>query len=71
MTNSIKYRRLVIDTAFARMAGDAEYHTESQRIVDEFAAADWEALQIAEHRPAGDGDARDEISTPQHGEDGR
>ena len=41
-------KRAEIDAAFADMADDAEYQTESDSIAREFARADWEAWQLAE-----------------------
>ncbi|MGH9795119.1 MAG: hypothetical protein ACRD5G_10120 [Candidatus Acidiferrales bacterium] len=40
--------RASIDAAFAAMADDPAYLAEAETICEEFAAADWEALQIAE-----------------------
>lgn len=37
-----------IDAAFAEMSNDTEYHAEAIQIEDEFATAQWEAIQIAE-----------------------
>lgn len=44
-------RRETIDAAFAAMANDPGYQQEAQRTAEEFAAADWEALQIVERDP--------------------
>jgi len=41
-------RRDEIDAEIALMATDLEYQEEALRIVHEFAAADWEALQAGE-----------------------
>ncbi|KYC42991.1 hypothetical protein WA1_12870 [Scytonema hofmannii PCC 7110] len=41
-------KRAEIDAAFAKMADDDEYHTESLAIACEFAKSDWEAFQIGE-----------------------
>ena len=41
-------RREAIDAAFAEMADDPLYLREAMEITDEFRAADWEALRIAE-----------------------
>lgn len=41
-------KRAEIDAAFAAMADDKEYQAEAMTIADEFAHADWEALQIGE-----------------------
>lgn len=41
-------RRKRIDAEFSRMAGDAEYQKEAQRIAEEFASSDWEALGMVE-----------------------
>jgi len=41
-------QRRQIDAAFAGMTGDDAYQKEAQRITDEFAASDWEALELAE-----------------------
>ena len=49
--------RLAIDAAFADMSSDAEYQAESERIANEFASADWEALQMSGRTASGDGDA--------------
>jgi len=37
-----------IDAEFAGMADDVDYQAEARQIADEFACADWEALQLAE-----------------------
>lgn len=49
-------RRAAVDAAFAQMAADAEYQAEAQALSEEFARADWEALQAGE-RAVGAGDA--------------
>lgn len=41
-------RREAIDAAFGEMADDPLYQQEIAEIADEFRAADWEALRIAE-----------------------
>ncbi|MFH7028093.1 MAG: ribbon-helix-helix domain-containing protein [Heteroscytonema crispum UTEX LB 1556] len=41
-------KRADIDAAFATMADDVEYHAEAATINNEFAQADWEALEIGE-----------------------
>ena len=41
-------RREAIDAAFAEMADDPVYLRKAGEISDEFRAADWEALRIAE-----------------------
>ena len=41
-------QRAAIDAAFAAMAEDPAYQTETQAITDAFAQADWEALRLAE-----------------------
>ncbi|MGH8063646.1 MAG: ribbon-helix-helix domain-containing protein [Candidatus Entotheonellia bacterium] len=40
--------RAAIDAAFAAMADDPAYHAEARELATAFAAADWEALRIAE-----------------------
>jgi len=42
------YERAAIDAAFAAMADDPDYREEAERIADEFATADWEALRRGE-----------------------
>ena len=37
-----------IDAAFAEMASDTEYRAEAIQIEDEFAVAQWEAMQVTE-----------------------
>lgn len=44
-------RRAAVDAAFEAMADDSEYQAEALRITEEFAVADWEALQLGERRP--------------------
>lgn len=39
-----------IDAAFAAMADDDDYQAEARALVEEFATADWEALQLGESR---------------------
>jgi metal-responsive CopG/Arc/MetJ family transcriptional regulator len=41
-------QRAAIDAAFAAMADDPVYQTEAQALTTAFAAADWEALSLAE-----------------------
>ena len=41
-------QRAAIDSAFAAMAEDPAYQSETQTITDAFAQADWEALRRAE-----------------------
>lgn len=41
-------RRAEIDAAFLEMANDPEYQREALRITEEFAVADWEALQLGD-----------------------
>ena len=41
-------RRATVDAAFSRMADDPEYQAEALRVAEEYAAADWEAIRIAE-----------------------
>jgi metal-responsive CopG/Arc/MetJ family transcriptional regulator len=41
-------RRAAIDAEFAHMANDPAYQEEALQVAEEFAAADWEALQAAE-----------------------
>jgi hypothetical protein len=40
--------RAAIDAAFAAMADDPAYHAEARELAAAFAAADWEALRLAE-----------------------
>jgi hypothetical protein len=40
--------RAAIDAAFAAMADDPAYHAEACELATAFAAADWEALRLAE-----------------------
>jgi Arc/MetJ-type ribon-helix-helix transcriptional regulator len=40
--------RAAIDAAFEEMANDPEYQEEALRITEEFAVADWEALQLGD-----------------------
>ena len=40
--------RAAIDAAFAAMADDSAYHAEARELTTAFAAADWEALRLAE-----------------------
>lgn len=42
-------KRAEIDAALAEMAQDAEYQVEVLKMEAEFAPAQWEALQLAEH----------------------
>ena len=42
------YKRRQIDAAFAAMAEDADYQTETSLLAEEFAYSDWEALRIGE-----------------------
>jgi metal-responsive CopG/Arc/MetJ family transcriptional regulator len=44
----VEQERARIDAEFAAMAHDADYLAEAEQIAEEFAAADWEALQISE-----------------------
>src|SRR6266542_3861332 len=44
------HERATIDAAFAAMADDPTYQAEAERISEEFAAADWEALRRGEGR---------------------
>lgn len=44
-------RRAAIDAEFAQMANDRAYQREALQVAEEFAEADWEALQIAEGTP--------------------
>ena len=44
-------RRAEIDAEFAQMANDPAYQEEALQIAEEFAEADWEALQAAERIP--------------------
>jgi len=37
-----------VDEQFAEMARDPVYQAEARRVAEDFAAADWEALQVAE-----------------------
>lgn len=51
-----------INAEFAQMANDPVYQEEAVQIVEEFAEADWEALQV------GEGSARDKgslVNTPE------
>jgi len=41
-------QRAAIDVAFASMADDPVYHAEARELATAFAAADWEALRVAE-----------------------
>ena len=41
-------RRSGIDAEFAQMANDPAYQEEALQVAEEFASADWEALQAAE-----------------------
>jgi len=41
-------RRAAIDAEFAEMANDRSYKREALQVVEEFADADWEALQAGE-----------------------
>jgi len=41
-------QRAAIDAAFASMADDPVYHAEARELARAFAAADWEALRLAE-----------------------
>jgi metal-responsive CopG/Arc/MetJ family transcriptional regulator len=40
--------RAAIDAAFAAMADDPMYHAEAHEVTTAFAAADWEAIRLAE-----------------------
>jgi metal-responsive CopG/Arc/MetJ family transcriptional regulator len=40
--------RAAIDAAFAAMADDPAYHAEAREVATAFAAADWEAIRLAE-----------------------
>jgi metal-responsive CopG/Arc/MetJ family transcriptional regulator len=40
--------RAAIDAAFAAMADDPVYHAEAREVATAFAAADWEAIRLAE-----------------------
>jgi metal-responsive CopG/Arc/MetJ family transcriptional regulator len=40
--------RAAIDAAFAAMADDPVYHAETREVATAFAAADWEAIRLAE-----------------------
>jgi hypothetical protein len=40
--------QIELDAEFAQMANDATYQEEALQIAEEFAEADWEALQVAE-----------------------
>jgi metal-responsive CopG/Arc/MetJ family transcriptional regulator len=40
--------RVAIDAAFAAMADDPVYHAEAREVATAFAAADWEAIRLAE-----------------------
>src|SRR5579864_6462011 len=40
------YERRRIDTAFAGMAGDADYQKEAALLAEEFEYSDWEALRL-------------------------
>lgn len=40
--------RAAIDAAFEEMGNDPEYQREALRITEEFAVADWEALQLGD-----------------------
>jgi metal-responsive CopG/Arc/MetJ family transcriptional regulator len=42
--------RAAIDAAFAAMADDPVYHAEAREVATAFAAADWEAIRLAEDR---------------------
>jgi len=42
------FRRAAIDAQFAGMANDRTYQSEAEKVAEEFAGADWEALQGAE-----------------------
>jgi metal-responsive CopG/Arc/MetJ family transcriptional regulator len=44
-------QRAAIDAAFAAMAQDPAYQAETQEMAAAFAAADWEALRLAEGAP--------------------
>lgn len=41
-------RRAGVDAQFAQMANDPTYHDEALQVAEEFAEADWEALQAGE-----------------------
>lgn len=43
-------RRAAIDAEFALMASDPTYRREAVEVAEEFAEADWEALQAAEKK---------------------
>jgi metal-responsive CopG/Arc/MetJ family transcriptional regulator len=40
--------RAAIDAAFAAMADEPVYHAEAREVATAFAAADWEAIRLAE-----------------------
>ena len=40
--------RAAIDAAFAAMADDPVYHAEAREVATAYAAADWEAIRLAE-----------------------
>ncbi len=42
------YQRATIDAAFAAMAQDPAYQAEAQKLAEECAVADWEALRLTE-----------------------
>jgi Arc/MetJ-type ribon-helix-helix transcriptional regulator len=42
--------RRAVDAAFAPLADDLDYQNEAMTLSTEFAAADWEALQLGEDR---------------------
>ncbi|MCE7983440.1 MAG: hypothetical protein DYG89_19890 [Caldilinea sp. CFX5] len=44
----IEWERAEIDRQFAAMAADDEYRILNEQLMESFAAADWEALQLAE-----------------------
>ena len=47
------WRRRQIDAEFAAMASDANYQKRAERISEEFATSDWEALDIADRERSG------------------
>ena len=42
-------RRKAIDAAFAGMAHDTAHRSEAERLAEQFAASDWEALETGEN----------------------
>jgi hypothetical protein len=45
---SSQSKKIELDAAFAEMANDPDYQQESQQIEAEFAASQWDALQLSE-----------------------